>query len=704
MISMAVDALVDLVPVSPDELEIILKALNDEGVEEAVDVRLAYGGDDGKKAAEVFAKYVSIPSAFDLLRFTAENVSEADMKVLDMQAKPAEPRRRRYVQDGRLLTDYSDLVAAKFKAAPKRIRTEVPNPSPKELANDMLTGRIDRCIRAAEAAAKLSTDRCPVPIFEQAAKGAAVSIAETDDRRTRRALAAAYQVLRSLGRVSPRWVELYDSTHDGVPPATLVKVQDEIFMARTTSHTVLKHCSELNRFLEWLQTMKVSTANPGALLVSSYILSTRARGKSIPNKVRTALVWSEETMGAKWSATEMEVKRLGWSMTRKGQKDAKAAAMLPVVHVMALERLVFDAPSYVLRYCAGVMCLMVHGLKRWADVLFTKAGGIELTTDAVIVACYRSKRKANTMLCGALRKGFTDLDWGGHWYKMYEQMPLSLSSGAPRDFLMSRPAVDFTKFRETAADHADATRAMHALLTLSGLDPVQAAAFTTHSCRHVLPTLARQLRMPKPERDGMGRWGESMADYYDSIDCVAEIASKEWIRANVAAGWRPVGRGRLPMKPRVTRETVCLEELDPVEPEKAEIDKVDEELTVGDGLLKGGAEQLAWCRQWKLPDSFLHVLNVKRNIVHLYTTKDGKTACGVMKCKTPERPARNAVFAKSWDVWDAASSSKEFCTRCYGMEASVFSKHGVLISLGSSSSTGEAGAGSTGKDTSLACA
>ena len=99
LISMAVVALDDLVPVSPDELEIILKALQDEGVEEAVDVRLAYGGVDGKKAAEVFAKNVSIPNAFEMLRFTAENVSEADMKVLDMQAKPAEPRRRRFIQD-----------------------------------------------------------------------------------------------------------------------------------------------------------------------------------------------------------------------------------------------------------------------------------------------------------------------------------------------------------------------------------------------------------------------------------------------------------------------------------------------------------------------------------------------------------------------------------------------------------------------------
>ena len=122
---------------------------------------------------------------------------------------------------------------------------------------------------------------------------------------------------------------------------------------------------------------------------------------------------------------------------------------------------------------------------------------------------------------------------------------------ARRDFLVFRPTSDLSAFRETVADHADATRALHALLTLTGMSPVEAAAFTTHSCRHALPTAARQLGMPKPERDAMGRWGESMADYYDSIDCVAELASKEWVRTNIAAGWRPVRRGRLPNAPKV---------------------------------------------------------------------------------------------------------------------------------------------------------
>ena len=211
--------------------------------------------------------------------------------------------------------------------------------------------------------------------------------------------------------------------------------------------------------------------------------------------------------------------------------------MLPVDVVLKLEALVFDVPTDVLRIFVGIVCLMTHGLKRWADVQHTKS--VEMTADALVLTCYRSKRKVGTMTWGALRLGFTGKDWGERWFDEWKRVKRG------DDFIAYRPTKDLAALRETVADHADATRAMHALLTLCGMEAVEAARFSTHSCRHVLPTAARQLGMPKPERDAMGRWGEGMADYYDSIDCVAEISSQELIRCNIEAGWRPVSRGRL---------------------------------------------------------------------------------------------------------------------------------------------------------------
>ena len=127
-----------------------------------------------------------------------------------------------------------------------------------------------------------------------------------------------------------------------------------------------------------------------------------------------------------------------------------------------------------------------------------------------------------------------------------------------------------------------------------------------------------------------------------------------------------MGRGRLPRTAKVARQVVQLE--------KDEF--LDEETMANSrGFSKGGAEQLAWCQQWVLPEGFVQVLNTKKEIVHLYMFGKEKTACGVMKCKSPIDPAANAQFADIWICWNAEESSFEFCVKCYGAQGSVFSKY-----------------------------
>ena len=49
-------------------------------------------------------------------------------------------------------------------------------------------------------------------------------------------------------------------------------------------------------------------------------------------------------------------------------KDHEQAPTLPVESVVSIEGLVLSAPTLPLRIFAGVVCLCVHGVKRWADV------------------------------------------------------------------------------------------------------------------------------------------------------------------------------------------------------------------------------------------------------------------------------------------------------------------------------------------------
>ena len=121
------------------------------------------------------------------------------------------------------------------------------------------------------------------------------------------------------------------------------------------------------------------------------------------------------------------------------------------------------------------------------------------------------------------------------------------------------------------------------------------------------------------------------------------------------------------MRPKRSRGTVDLDEV-PVEPEAA-----DEVVDVS-GLSSGGPEQLAWCAQWTLPDQYVQVLNVKKGLVHLYAEGLEQTACGVMKCKRPTRPARKWRFATSAFTWSADNAPYDFCLKCYGCDGSVFSK------------------------------
>ena len=94
-----------------------------------------------------------------------------------------------------------------------------------------------------------------------------------------------------------------------------------------------------------------------------------------------------------------------------------------------------------------------------------------------------------------------------------------LTAGLPRiDFLALRPAANFKSFTRYLADWGDASRALHALLVLTGMQAEQAACFTFHCCRHVYPTCAFQLLLPPAVVTLIGHWAckaDRMACVYD---------------------------------------------------------------------------------------------------------------------------------------------------------------------------------------------
>ena len=262
-----------------------------------------------------------------------------------------------------------------------------------------------------------------------------------------------------------------------------------------------------------------------------------SRGKSAPVKVKCALTWFETKARVQLNTLAVEVgdyvaKLCMRDANGKLRKVAHQAPPLPIDVVCELERLVSTAHTLPLRVFAGVVCLCVHGVKRWSDVQHVLS--IQELADGLMVTTYKSKRRSSHLLWGALRDGF-GCDWASAFVAALAEAVLPQG-----DFLVLRPTVDLKEFTNHPADWADANRALHALLVVAGVVAEEAVSYSMHSARHVYPTCAFQLLFPPPAVTLMGHWAlkeDKTAANYDGHRTATELAYKANVCANIHRGW-----------------------------------------------------------------------------------------------------------------------------------------------------------------------
>ena len=159
----------------------------------------------------------------------------------------------------------------------------------------------------------------------------------------------------------------------------------------------LEHCEEVDLYLDWLGSIKYPVTRTGPLMVCSHLHMCLSRGKSIPLKVRCALVWFENHARISLNACGIDVRDYvsGLTardlMTDKISKVARQAPFLPVDVVIKLERLVTTAHTLPLRVFAGVVCLCVHGVKRWSEVQHVM--NMSASEDGLLVTTYKTKKR-----------------------------------------------------------------------------------------------------------------------------------------------------------------------------------------------------------------------------------------------------------------------------------------------------------------------
>ena len=138
--------------------------------------------------------------------------------------------------------------------------------------------------------------------------------------------------------------------------------------------------------MNWMSSLRVELDSVSSILLCSYFRMALKRGKSVPSRVRCALVWCEDHLKVGLGVKGVEIRSFVLKLVvvtpdGKSVKSKHQAPALPVDSVIALEDLVSSAHTLPLRVYAGLACLCVHGVKRWSDA--QHVGDVGSTEDAI---------------------------------------------------------------------------------------------------------------------------------------------------------------------------------------------------------------------------------------------------------------------------------------------------------------------------------
>ena len=477
-----------------------------------------------------------------------------------------------------------------------------------------------------------------------------------------KAVESGYLVLKEVGSISPRFSQVFNESGDKVSDLGIIGAFNDIVLAGLEPQVVQNYCTESFRFLQWVASIGLDIKSLNDLRVAGYIKNTTGRGKTVPGRVRHALVWLQRLVDCDFGVEKVEMQKMvrTTSTGPAPSKEPVAAIMIPIEYVRKLEWGCWKARTGVLRIFCGLGCLLTFGIKRWSDA--QRMQSMTLAEDALVVKSWKSKKKKTAITWGALRSGFEKADWAKGFQDALADFGLPC-----KDYLIHAPRTDMMGFTKSPARWGDAERGIHAALIEVGVPVDEAITFTLHSFKHLLVTAGRQLQVPEPAIDVMAGWAvksaSGMAEVYDSVSATSELVYKDFIHKNIQKGWSLSAEGRIPLQPVVP--FLSCSNARPVSEEtpKAAVTKPP-------STQKGADLQLRRMADSPLGDSVIQCQNTTLGIVHLqirgaFQFKDPRTCCG-RQYGSPTNPAKNMKFSDSSQEWTGENSLFHFCERCYG--------------------------------------
>ena len=84
----------------------------------------------------------------------------------------------------------------------------------------------------------------------------------------------------------------------------MLAVQEDLFFGKREPPCVKSMVKDSSAFLDWLDGLVISVGQVDSFYTATYLCMQRCRGKSVPHRVWSSLVWAEESMKISWCARE----------------------------------------------------------------------------------------------------------------------------------------------------------------------------------------------------------------------------------------------------------------------------------------------------------------------------------------------------------------------------------------------------------------
>ena len=159
-------------------------------------------------------------------------------------------------------------------------RVLVSHRYPSDKAITQLKSRIMKC--ALNCSPSTFTSIADIPKVDN-------TLHESESRVRKDLVSGCFAMLKVLGSKSPRYAELYSAS--GLDESVMA-IQEDLFVTRSSNCTVLRnHLKDSERLLAWCVSIGRDIDDLSPIKVASFIRDQLPRGKSVPSRVLSTLVW-----------------------------------------------------------------------------------------------------------------------------------------------------------------------------------------------------------------------------------------------------------------------------------------------------------------------------------------------------------------------------------------------------------------------------